>query len=112
MIKPHTTKKALTREDKLLTELCAGHLYMFMDSLPSRDRSTMIYTRRKRKRRRGETGPAHDLMLAVVIKLAVPADGALGRRIVEMRAKKAGEAKARSRRPKMRPLSKVGAGPR
>lgn len=74
-----TPAKLRTREEALFTELCAQHGYAFADTLPARDRSTMLATR-KGGRLRLEGG--------VIVKLVVPADGALGRQIVALREAK------------------------
>jgi hypothetical protein len=72
-------EKLRAREDVLFTELCQRHGYAFADTLPARDRSTMLAAR-EGGRLRFEGG--------VVLKLLVPMDSALGRRIVAWREEK------------------------
>jgi hypothetical protein len=85
------------RESALLDELCSQHGYMFADRLPERDRSTMMMRR---------VGKRTTLELGIALKIIAPAQGALGRMIVKERKKKL----AKTRR--MRPLAKIGPGPR
>lgn len=90
MTKKHSRRHSLTklrdrdgdhaREGKLLSELCKHHGYSFSDTLPARDRSTMLASR---------DGDRLQIGGGVVVKLMVPADGALGRQIVKLREKKA-----------------------
>ena len=72
-------KKNHAREGKLLVELCKHHGYSFSDTLPARDRSTMLASR---------DGGRLQVSGGVVIKLLVPSDGALGRQITALRANK------------------------
>jgi hypothetical protein len=76
------------REQKLIDELQRGHMYMFIELSRKAERETMQFQRDK------ETGKSL-CTPAVCIKLVVPADSALGERIVEMRKKKAKEGKKR-----------------
>ena len=71
--------KLRTRESALFAELCARHGYAFADALPARDRSTMLASRKDGRLQ---------IQGAVVVKLMVPADGALGRQIIAMREEK------------------------
>lgn len=77
--KKSTPAKLHAREEALFTELCERHGYAFADTLPARDRSTLMASR---------TGGRLRLEGGVVVKLLVPTDGALGRQIVALREAK------------------------
>lgn len=92
------------RESILLEELCRNHGYMFADSLPKKDRLTIMMTTSGSGKRTICSAPA--------LKLVVPDGSALGMQILEMRNAKT-KAKATPKTgAKMRPLAKIGAGPR
>jgi hypothetical protein len=65
-------------EADLLGELCTHHGYSFADTLPEDQRSVLLTSRRNGKRLRVFGG--------VVVKLVVPASGALGKEITKKRA--------------------------
>ncbi len=66
------------REKKLLIELCDDHGYMFADSLPSKDRLTMMRYPKPDK-------SGYIIAAAPAVKLMVPAASALGKQILDMR---------------------------
>jgi hypothetical protein len=78
-VRRQSLEKLRAREDVLFTELCQRHGYAFSDTLPARDRSTMLASRE---------GGRLQIGSGVVVKLLVPADGALGQRIIAMREAK------------------------
>jgi len=81
-----TKAAARRREESALDELQTNHSYLFFELLNKRERSTVI----ARTYRRNPTGPAVGMKLrdAVAIKLVVPEDSALGKRILAMRKQK------------------------
>ena len=84
------------RESSLIRELRVYHGYMFSDTLPERDKSTMMMSRK---------GKQAKLEMAVVFKIMVPLQSSLGRLIVLHRANKRKNAKPRPSRAKRSSLS-------
>jgi len=77
-----TPAQKRTREKTLLEELCAHHGYMFADTLPSKDKTTMMMQRTKDPR----TGKIKTLIHAApVIKMMVPAESHLGKLVLAER---------------------------
>ena len=77
------------RESSLVEELCTHHGYMFSDTLPERDKSTMVMSRK---------GKRTKLEMAIVFKILVPMQSQLGRKIVLARAKRKPKPSSRSER--------------
>lgn len=73
-----TVAQKRKREATLLEELCLYHGYSFADTLPDRDKSTMLMSR---------VGKKTKLELGIVVKLMVPSGGALGKQILKRRTK-------------------------
>jgi hypothetical protein len=91
------------REGTLVEELCAYHGYMFADTLPDRDKSTMMMSRVGKKTR---------VEMALAFKIMVPIRSALGRQIAARRARVQADKRKKSEARKMRPLHKIGSGTR
>jgi hypothetical protein len=71
-----TSAQKRKREMSLLAELCADYGYAFADSLPSKDRLTMMMITKGGKR---------TVVAAPAIKMVVPSNGYLGRMITNGR---------------------------
>lgn len=91
------------REGALVEELCAYHGYAFADTLPDRDKSTMMMSRVGKKTR---------VEMAFVFKIIVPIRSTLGRQIAARRARIQADKRKKAEARKMRPLHKIGSGPR
>lgn len=81
--KTKAAAKRLARERDLLSELCSDHGYTFADSLPSKDRVTMMMSTSIIN---GKT--TRTIEACPVIKLMIPSESELGRQILAVRGKK------------------------
>jgi hypothetical protein len=76
-------KKPASREGVLLAELCSKFNYTFADTLPAKDRSTMLMSKAAGSKKA-------KLEPAVSVRLVVPAAGTLGKMVMELRKKNPG----------------------